>query len=67
MEKVIQKCMRDEQGNKKGYFTANDFIYTLVMRPNEHWSEDQAEQTLYALVEEGKLTEFEEARFKPTI
>jgi hypothetical protein len=57
--------MLDEHGNNKGYFTTNDFIYALVMRPNEGWTEDQAEQKLYALVEEGKLTEFEEGRFKP--
>lgn len=56
---VIQKAIGD-----KGYFTLNDFIWTLQMRPNEKWTEDEAEQTLYALLEEGKLTEFEPGKYK---
>jgi hypothetical protein len=60
---VIQKCMLDEHGNNKGYFTASDFIYTLIMLPNEKWTEDEAEQTFYALVAEGKLVEVEPGKF----
>jgi hypothetical protein len=60
---VIQKCMLDEHGNNKGYFTASDFIYTLVMLPNEKWTEDEAEQTFCALVTEGKLVEIEPGKF----
>ena len=66
LEEIITKCMLDREGNRKGYFTKDDFIYALIMRPNEHWTEDQAEQTLQALIEEGKVVEFEQGRFKPT-
>jgi hypothetical protein len=33
-----------------------------------HWTEDEAEQTLYALLEEGKIQETEErsGKFEPT-
>lgn len=58
--------MLDEHGNNKGYFVADDLIYALVMRPNKGWTEDEAEQTLYALVEGGKLIEIEPGKFKPT-
>jgi hypothetical protein len=33
------------------------------MHPNEGWTEDQAEQALYALVEESKLLEIEPDKF----
>ena len=67
LQEMIDSAMRDKEGNNKGYFTKDDFIYSLIMRPNEGWTEDEAEQTLYALVQEGKLSEFEQGRFKPTI
>ena len=57
--------MLDNQGTNKGYFTKDDFIFTLLMLPNQHWTEDQAEQTLYALLEEGKLQEIEPGKYKP--
>jgi hypothetical protein len=66
IEEIVSKCMLDAEGNNRGYFTKDDFIYALIMRPNEHWTEDQAEQTLQALIEEGKVVEFEPGRFKPT-
>ena len=40
---VIRKAMGD-----RGYFTVDDFVYYLLMRPNEHWTYRKAEQTLYA-------------------
>jgi hypothetical protein len=58
---IIQKAMGD-----KGYFTTNDFIYSLVMLPNENWTEVQAEQTLCKLLQEGKLKEIESEKFKPS-
>ena len=58
---IIQKAMGD-----KGYFTTNDFIYSLVMLPNEGWTEVQAEQTLYRLLQEGKLEKIESDKFKPS-
>lgn len=62
--------MLDEHGNNKGYFTKDEWKTRLILLPRQHslYYEDQAEQTFYALVEEGKLTEIEEesGKFKPT-
>jgi hypothetical protein len=58
---IIQKAM-----GEKGYFTTNDFIYSLVMLPNENWTEVEAEQTLCKLLQEGKLEEIESEKFKPS-
>lgn len=35
------------------------------MEPNWHCTEDQAQQTFYALTEEGKLIEIEPGKYKP--
>jgi hypothetical protein len=59
-DEIIQKAAGD-----KGYFTINDFVYTLIMLPNEGWTENEAEQTLQSLINEGKITQIEEGRFKP--
>jgi hypothetical protein len=34
--------------------------------PNLHWSETKTEQTFDALIEEGKLEEFESTKYQPT-
>jgi hypothetical protein len=49
--------MKDNQGNNKGYFTLEDFIFWMEMTPNERWTENEIEQTLYSLLEEGKVRE----------
>jgi hypothetical protein len=65
---IMQKCMLDKEGNNKGYFTKEDFIYALVMLPNKHWTENEAEQTFEQLLQqERKLVEFQEGRFKPAV
>jgi replicative DNA helicase Mcm len=65
LSQVIEKCILDEHVNNKGYFTKDDFVYALIMRPKqEGWTEDQAEQTLLALVEEGKVVEVEPGKYK---
>jgi hypothetical protein len=66
IEEIINKCMLDKEGNNKGYFTKDEWTVRHLLVPNEKWTEDKAEQTLYALVQEGKLTEIEPGRFKPT-
>jgi hypothetical protein len=38
----------------------------LLLLPNEKWTEDQANQTLQALIEEGKIEEFEPGKYRPT-
>ena len=67
----FEKAMLDSQENKKGYFTKEDWIYTLTMLPRQHplyGDEDEAEQGLYALLEEGKIREIElgSGKFEPT-
>jgi hypothetical protein len=54
IEEIISKSVGD-----KGYCTEQDFVFITQMEPNLHWSEADAEQTFYALVEEGKLIEIE--------
>jgi hypothetical protein len=65
---VIKKAMLDQQGNDKGYFTLDHFVFAMQMIPNERWTENEAEQTLYALLEEGKIQEIEPGtgKFEPT-
>jgi hypothetical protein len=41
----------------KGYFTRDDWLFTTQMEPNLGWTEDEAEQILYSLLEEGKIRE----------
>lgn len=72
LDTIIHGLMRDSQGNNKDYFTTDDFIYATQMLPNEHWTEDEAEQTLHALLQEGKIEEIGgekgpgSGKFKPT-
>lgn len=40
-------------GGDRGYFTLEDWIWTLQMRPNEHWTEDEADQTVIQLLHGG--------------
>lgn len=64
---VIRRVMLDNQGNNKEYFTLDDFVFAMQMIPNERWTENEAEQTLYALLEEGKIQEIEPGRYSPAI
>jgi hypothetical protein len=68
---VVQKARLDSQGNSKGHFTKDDWIYILTMLPRQHplfCDEDEAGQTLYALIEEGKVQEIlgKPGTFEPT-
>lgn len=63
---AIRKAMLDNHGNNKGYFTRSDFIFFMQMTPNERWTENEAEQTLYALLQEGKIQEIEPGRYAPS-
>lgn len=38
----------------------------LMFRPNEHWTEDQAEQTLYQLLQEDKVLKLGDDKYRPT-
>ncbi len=62
--------MKDEYGNNKGYFTIEDWKIKLMLLPVQHplcCTEDRAEQMLYALLEEGKITEIEPGKYKPNV
>jgi hypothetical protein len=53
----LVEVMKVSMGSK-GFFTENDFIYTLTMRPRqEGWNEDNAAQTLQSLLQEGRIIE----------
>jgi hypothetical protein len=67
VHEVIEKAMKDSQGNNKGYFTLEDFIYFVQMLPNERWTENEVEQTVQSLVQEGVLGEFESGRYRRRI
>jgi hypothetical protein len=67
IEEIVNRCMLDEHGNNQGYFTKSDFVFRCQLWPNIHWTEDEAEQRLYALVQEGKLIEIEPGRYAPTL
>jgi hypothetical protein len=58
---LTKKAMRD-----KDYFTMEDWVFTLQMLPNERWTEDESEQTLYQLLQEGKIRELEPGKYEPT-
>jgi hypothetical protein len=60
LEAIIQKAMAG-----RDHLAKDDFIYATQMEANLHWSEDEAEQTLRALIEEGKLIEeFEPGKYR---
>jgi hypothetical protein len=62
---VIKKAIRyrreqnPNNNDDDGYFSKEDYVYIQLMQPNERWTVDQAEQTLYALIENGVVEEIE--------
>ncbi len=66
--KLVERSMLDKEGNNKGYFTLDDLVFTMQMLPNKRWTENEIEQTLYALLEEGKVQETgQPGRYRPVI
>lgn len=69
IEDIFRSVMKDEQGNNLGYFTLDDWKFKLTFLPVQHPlhcdDENQAEQTLYARLEEGKIIEIEPGKYKP--
>jgi hypothetical protein len=65
--RIIQDAMRIGGNGKssKGHFTREDFVFELQMLPNEHWTYNEAEQTLHQLLEEGNVQEIEPGKFRP--
>jgi hypothetical protein len=58
---LIQKAMGD-----KGYCTRDDFVFTSQMEPNLHWSETKVEEAFDAMIQDGRLEEFEPDKYRPT-
>jgi hypothetical protein len=57
--------MQNNEGNNKGYFDINDWKTRLMSLPKQHplhCDEDQAEQVLYGLLEDGKIQEIDGQR-----
>jgi len=55
--------------NGKDYFTVKEWQTKLMFLPVQHpyhCDENQAQQTLHALVEERRIEEFEEGKYRPT-
>jgi hypothetical protein len=69
-EIILNKAILDEQGKNKGYFTVEDWKTAVMCLPIQHpyhCDEDQAEQMLYALLEDGKIKEKELGKYCPGI
>jgi hypothetical protein len=62
---MIKKAMKDGQGNSKGHFTKDDFAFVVMMQPKEHWTDDEIEQTLQQLLQEGKIREIDLDKYEP--
>ena len=63
LQEIAPKCILDGLGNNKGYFTLQEWVQRLMFLPNDHWTQDQAEQTLQALIDERKIVEFQRGKF----
>jgi hypothetical protein len=50
----------------KGYCTRDDFVFTSQMEPNLHWSETKVEEAFDAMIQDGRLEEFEPDKYRPT-
>jgi hypothetical protein len=57
LTQLVEKAMKDNHGNKKGFFTKDDWVFICLMWPNLHWTEYQASQVLHALLEKGMIVE----------
>lgn len=63
---VIQRAMKDEQGNTKDYFMLHDFDTRLLMLPNRHLTVQRSQQIFCQLLEWGWMEELEPGRYGPT-
>jgi hypothetical protein len=53
---VLKKSMLSKDGTtNNGYMTKDEYVYIQIMVPNERWTINEAEQTFYALLDEGKI------------
>ena len=54
--RVIMKAMQyGQQKGPEGYYTKDDFVYVLLLHPNEGWTVGKAERTFNALLEDGTV------------
>lgn len=69
IQNIVNMAMSDGNGGSKGYFTWNEAKTVLMCLPVQdplHCDENQADKTLQALKEEGKIIEFELDKYKPS-
>jgi hypothetical protein len=68
IQNIVNMAMSDGNGGSKGYFTWNEAKTVLMCLPVQdplHCDEYQADQTLQALKEEGKISELEPGKYAP--
>jgi hypothetical protein len=69
LSKLINELMLDEHGNNLGYFDEGKWVVKFMLQPKQSrycCDQDQALQMLKALIEEGKIVEFEPGKYRPT-
>lgn len=69
LHEIVQSLTYDEHGNNLGYFDKGKWVLKFILEPRQsryHCSEDQAEQMLQALIEDGMIEEFKPRRYRPT-
>lgn len=63
---AMNKAMLESDGKtNRGYFTASDLAYWLMIRPNQHWTEDSAKEQIDKWLLEGKIEEIESGKYSP--
>jgi hypothetical protein len=64
MKEITNKLIGD-----KGFFTKAEWMTAVMCLPIQdplYCNEDQAEQRLQALIDDGMIVEFESGKYKPT-
>lgn len=65
MQDVIDRAMKDNQGNYKGYFTYQELAFRLLLKENAGWTYEKMDKALAQWKQEGKLIETEPGKYKP--
>jgi hypothetical protein len=61
---TIQELLNKGLSNKD-YFTEDDWVFTCLLWPNLQMTVNEAEQTFYQLLKEGKVRELESGKYQP--
>lgn len=63
---VVERAMKDKDGNDKGYFTFPELAFRAMLLPNLHLTEDDVKNYIDQELQEGKLVEIEPGKYRPT-